>query len=287
MSANLSFFEKPVFRSGVILTIILAFAAPTLLRIAQQSWTQESGAHGPIVLATGLWLMTQCDWTDGTDNPRIFQKYAPWALLIFVALPTYIFGRAYDFLSLEAGGVYLAIVAIAAVWLGFGTLLRNFFPIFYLGFLLPLPGWVIDTATAPLQQLISESATRLLQAVGYPVSNSGVSITISHYQLLVEQACSGMNSIIGLVSITLFYIYILHKASWKYALVLIALILPVAMLANFVRVLVLILLTYYFGDAIAQGFLHGSAGILLFGAALLMMIAIDAGLRRLAPRLSS
>lgn len=287
MSESLAFFDRPIFRSWPVLAIVVIFVAPTMLRIAQQSWTQESGAHGPIVLATGLWLLTQCDWSTKSGTRSLLDRLGPWLLLILIALPIYIFGRAYEFLSLEAGGAYLAIIAVAAGWLGFGPLFRNLFPIFYLAFLLPLPGWLIDSATAPLQHLISDSATGLLRWFGYPVSNSGVSITIAHYQLLVEQACSGMNSIIGLVSITLFYIYILHKASWRYALVLIALILPVALLANFIRVLTLILLTYYFGDAVAQGFLHGSAGIILFGAALLMMIAIDAGLRRLAPRLLS
>src|SRR5690606_3539783 len=125
--------------------------------------------------------------------------------------------------------------------------------------------------TMPLQEFISYAATEILYVFGYPIARSGVALTIGPYALLVEQACSGMNSLIGLIAITLFYIYILHKASWRYAALLVVLIIPVAIFVNFLRVVTLILLTHYFGDAVAQGFLHNSAGIMLFAVALAIM----------------
>ncbi len=262
---------------------LAALVVPSLIRLAEQSWSTEAGAHAPIVLATGIWLLTRGSWA---ADPAGQAKWGGWAIaaLALIALPIYIFGRAYDFLSLEAGAVYLAVLLAGIAMVGPATLWRNAFPLFYLAFLIPIPGWIIDQVTAPLQHLISWSATELLAALGYPVSRSGVSIFIAQYQLLVEQACSGMNSLIGLTAITLFYIYVLHRASWRYALLLVALILPVAVVANFIRVLILILLTYYYGDAVAQGFLHNSAGILLFATALMMMILLDATLRRFVAR---
>ena len=273
-----------LFRSHWPLAIgVLALAAPTLVRVGEQSWSTEAGAHGPIVLATGIWLLMQGQWDADIAGRARFGTLAAAALAL-IALPIYIFGRAYDFLSLEAGAVYLAFLLLGVAVFGPATLWRNAFPLLYLAFLVPPPGWAIDQLTAPLQHLISMTATELLSALGYPVSRSGVSMYIAQYQLLVEQACSGMNSLIGLTAITLFYIYVLHRASWRYALLLVALILPVAVLANFIRVLVLVLLTYYYGDAVAQGFLHSSAGIVLFAGALMIMIGIDAALRRLLKR---
>lgn len=259
---------------------VAALTIPTLVRMAQQSWSTEAGAHAPIVLATGIWLLSRGDWSVDTTGRERFGTLATIALAL-VALPIYIFGRAYDFLSLEAGALYLALLLLGVAARGIGAMWRNAFPLFYMVFLIPLPGWFIDQLTMPLQHLISYVATEALAGLGYPITRSGVAINIAQYQLLVEQACSGMNSLIGLTSITLFYVYVLHRASWRYALLLVALILPVAVLANFIRVVILILLTYYYGDAVAQGFLHNSAGIALFATALLMMIAIDAGLRRL------
>ena len=84
-----------------------------------------------------------------------------------------------------------------------------------------------------------------------------------------------MNSLVSLTSVSLFYIYLLHASSWRYALFLTCWILPIAILANIFRVLVLVLITYYWGNEAAQGFLHNSAGLAMFVAALLGIFAID------------
>ena len=239
----------------------------------------EIGAHGPIVLATGLWLITQC-----LPDMRARQAPAlslPIILALATALPIYVFGRAYDFISLEAAGVYCAMLAMAYRLVGWRALRYNIFPFLYLGFLVPPPGWLIDQATAPLRMFVSTAATALLQPFGYPIQREGITLFIGSYQMLVEDACAGMNSIVGLTAITLFYIYLLHKASWRYSLLLVALIIPVAILVNIIRVIALILLTYYAGDGVAQGFLHVTTGIVLFTLALAAMFGIDWVLQRI------
>ncbi len=252
----------------------LVIAIPTFLRLGEQTWSTDAGAHAPIVLATGIWLLFQI----GNDRLQKDQAEANGFLLglgLVGALAIYIFGRAYDFISLEAGGLYLVFLAAAYRFLGAKSLIANFFPFLYLGFLVPPPGWMIDQITAPLQTFISWVVTSGLQALDFPIVRQGVTLYIAQYQLLVEQACSGMNSIIGLTAISLFYIYIMHRASWKYAAFLGLLIIPIAVLANLIRVLVLVLITYYYGDAMAQGFLHSTAGILLFAVALMLIFGID------------
>lgn len=257
----------------------LILLIPTIAGLGREVWSMEIGAHGPIVLATGLWLITQClhDMRArlAPSSPMIL------ALILALALPIYAFGRAYDFISLEALGVYGAMLALAYRLAGWPALRHNIFPFFYLGFLVPPPGWLIDQATAPLRTLVSIVATGILEPFGYPIMREGVTLFVGSYQLLVEDACAGMNSIVGLTAITLFYIYLLHKASWRYALLLVALIIPVAIFVNILRVIALILLTYYYGDGVAQGFLHVTTGIVLFTLALAGMFGLDWLLQRL------
>ncbi len=145
----------------------------------------------------------------------------------------------------------------------------------YTVFLIPLPGWVLDTLTQPLKIFVSDVTTWLLAAVGYPITQVGVTLYIAQYQLLVEDACAGLNSIISLTAVGLFYIYLLHNASWRYSLLLLAFVLPVAIAANIVRVIILVLITYYFGDEAAQGYLHDFAGIVTFVSALLLIFLLD------------
>lgn len=247
-------------------------AIPTIITLGEQVWSRESGAHGPIVLVTGLWLL----WRKA-DEWRAAKPERDWLTWVglSLALPLYAFGRAYDFISLEAAGLYGVALSMLHSQFGLRPMLRNWFPLLYLGFLIPPPGWIIDSITAPLKLFVSYITTEGLQAVGVPVFREGVTLTVAQYQLLVEDACSGMNSLNGLIAISLFYIYLLRNASWKYSLALVVLVVPIAILANIIRVVVLVLLTYFFGDAVAQGFLHMAAGLLLFVSALVLVFAVD------------
>lgn len=262
---------------GVGLILLLAplalLVGPTFYRLGTQVWSQEFGAHGPIVLATGAWLLWRQMPVMSEQGRRGHQAVS---LLGAVAgLAIYIFGRAYDLLSLEAGGLYVFGLALLYDRFGLPAMLRNWFPIFYLSLLLPIPGWMLDEFTAPLKLLVSSLSAAVVMPFGIPLVQEGVTMTVGPYQLLVEDACSGLNSLVGLIAITLFYIYLLRNASWRYSLFLVCLIIPIAILANVIRIVTLILLTYFFGDAVGQGFLHVTAGLFLFALSLLLMFLID------------
>lgn len=258
----------------------LAVLVPTLANLARQSWSSEAGAHGPIVLATGLWLLSYNKITMRDAGPL---PWATWLLPALAGWALYAFGRAFDFLSLEAGAVYLLGLVAALTLVGPRELRRHLFPWFYLAFAIPAPGWLLDKLTLPLRNFVSFAAVEMLQPLGYPVAQQGVSLAIAQYQLLVEDACSGMNSLTGLVAISQFYIYFMHRASLRYALVLVALVIPIAVFVNVLRVITLVLLTYHQGDAVAQGFLHETAGMALFVVALLITYLLDMLLQRVLP----
>lgn len=253
-------------------------AVPTLIRLAEQVWPMEIGAHGPIVLATGIWLLfhIRAELAALASKPPVLLALAGFV----VGIALYIFGRPYDLIALEAGGVYIFFLSAALLILGLRPMLNNVFPFLYLAFLIPVPGWILDQVTAPLQMLVSAVSTGILEALGYPIDRQGIVIFIAQYRLLVEDACSGMNSLIGLVAVMLFYIYIIHRASLRYTLLLAAAIIPIAVFVNILRVMALILLTYYAGDEVAQGFLHVTTGVVLFAVALGLTILLDKVLQR-------
>ena len=66
---------------------------------------------------------------------------------------------------------------------------------------------MVDAATVPLKVLISDLVTQVLYSAGYPIAQNGVVILIGPYELLVQDACSGMNSIFALSAIGVFYVY--------------------------------------------------------------------------------
>ncbi len=258
----------------LILLIGLALmVGPTLAALAAESWSREEGVHGPIVLVTGGWLL----WRARATIAALAVPGRGWlaAAGLVPALLLYSFGRAFDFLSLEAAGLIFALVAVAYAFLGGHVVRQLWFPILYLMFLLPLPGWFVDQVTAPLKQFVSVAAEALLSAAGFGIARQGVVLFVDQYQLLVEDACAGLNSLFSLASISLFYIYLRHNASWRYALFLLLWVVPIALLANLVRVILLVLITHFWGEAAAQGFLHNSAGMVMFVVALIGIFALD------------
>lgn len=258
---------------GVFLLGIAAILLPTMFDVARLTWTTEQGGHAPIIVATGAWLLYRELHT--TKLRARAGRLWLGSLALLVSLVGYVVARITGILEIEGGAMYFAILSAFYLLVG-GALLRAlWFPLVYLAVALPPPDTLVSLITQPLKIAISQSAVSLLHELGYPIANSGVTIQIANYELLVAAACAGLNSIITLSAICLFYVYLRHRSDLTAFLIVGVLIIPVAIFSNFIRVLTLVLITYYFGEAAAQGFLHDFAGLTLFLVALVSIIALD------------
>ena len=258
---------------------IALFSIPTFAFVVQEYWSREDGAHGPIVLFTGMWLIWR-QWGDAIPSREMPKGAKVWvSLAVFLILQ--VIARITQIVELEGFLMYGALLTVLYAFVGGEVLRRLWFPLFYLAFVFPPPETLVAAVTVPMKMWLSVAAIRFLDLFGYPIGGEGVRIFIGQYELLVAAACAGINSIISLSAISLFYIYVRHQAEWRYAAFLVLFIVPVALLANFVRVLILILLTYYAGEAAAQGFLHNFAGIVMFAVALASVFALDSVLKPL------
>ncbi|HJV94928.1 MAG TPA: archaeosortase/exosortase family protein, partial [Albitalea sp.] len=141
-----------------------------------------------------------------------------------------------------------------------------------------LPGIFVDAVTGPLKQWVSVIVQSSLFAVGYPIAHTGVMLTIGQFQLLVADACSGLNSMFSLSALGTLFMYVMARKNLWHNAIMLAAILPIAFAANIVRVIILVLLTYHFGDEAGQGFLHGAAGMALMVVALLIFFLLDTAL---------
>ncbi len=260
--------ENPVLVAGM-----LAIFVPTILFVARDSWSSEQGAHGPIVLATGLWLLAR-EWKDARP---LFQPAPTWHIVLaFVPLLLlYYVSRVSAIVELEGYLMYCLLVVVLYSFAGKRAMIVMWFPLLYMLFLFPPPETVIAVITNPLKIALSKWSVDFLYMLHYPIAQQGVTIQIGQYQLLVADACSGLNSLVSLSAISLFYVYLRHRANFRYAMLLFLMVLPVAVFANFVRILFLVLLTYYGGEAMAQGFLHDFAGMTTFMTALVTIFLID------------
>ena len=258
---------------------VAAILLPTMIEFCQFNWTTEQGGHGPIVMAIGLWLL----WREvkSSSAPRKPGNAVIGSLALIGLLAVYLVSRITGILEIEALAMYGALIVGAYMLFG-GAMIRSvWFPLLYLALTLPPPDSVVAAVTQPIKIAISEWAVSLLYALGYPIASSGVMIQIAQFELLVAAACAGLNSIISLGAICLFYGYLRHRTNLLAFVVIALSVIPIAVFSNFIRVIILILITYYLGEAAAQGFLHDFAGLTMFAVALLSVFVIDSIFSRL------
>ncbi len=252
--------------------LLLAYL-PTVRSLIDGPWQTEQEGHGPLIIAASVWLVWQARrkiaLTDVKSAPL-----AGWLLLLFGLLLMFL-ARTQDVLTVEAFSILPVLVGCVLIAAGWAMLRALAFPIGFLFFAVPMPDWLIDAATVPLKVFISNVVTQVLYAAGYPVAQNGVMIMIGTYQLLVKDACSGMNSIFALSAIGVFYAYAFRWNEKLRSLILLLSIVPITIAANFIRVLALVLIAYYGGPDLLEGPVHDLTGISLFIVAILLLFLLD------------
>lgn len=252
---------------------LLAMYVPTYAKLADQIWSQDGQGHGPVILALVCWLTWQ-RLPQLADLPFASRPILGSILFAF-GLVLYAFGRSQDFPEFETTSQWFIFGALLLFFRGTAGFKQMWFPLFFLFFLVPLPSVVVAAITSPLKAAVSYVAEALMYHAGFPIGRSGVTLTIGQYKLLVADACAGMNSIFALEAIGVYYLSVAKYTNGLRNILLAIFILPISFVSNVVRVIVLVLVTYYFGDEAGQGFVHGFAGILLFMVATMLTIGLD------------
>ncbi|MFP3942408.1 MAG: exosortase B [Alphaproteobacteria bacterium] len=266
--------EHPARPFWPLFAAFLAMYVPTYGRLASGPWETAQDGHGPFILFAALWL-AYSQLREFHFRPLSPRPLSGGAIL-FAGLLAYVIGRSQNMLFVEAGSQIPVLMGLILVFHGERLLLRLWFVLVFMVFLVPLPGWFMSALTGPLKQTVSALAVDWLYALGYPVSQNGVIIFIGQYKLLVKDACAGLNSMFSLSAVGLFYIYLAHRRNPVHSLILALFILPASFFANLVRVLILILATWHLGEAAGQGIIHDSSGVIMFVAALATFLLLDA-----------
>lgn len=250
---------------------LLVLYVPTYYALSHGLWQTSDQAHGPIVLLVILFLFWEK--RESFFNHSEDKKY-PFlgGLLICIGLLSYVLGRSQGIIMLDLGSQIPLLSGLILALLGWRSLCKLWFPIFFIVFLLPLP---LAPLTLPMKMAVSYVTETVLFWFDYPIARSGVILHIGQYQLLVADACAGMHTLISLEALGLLYLNLVKHDSAIRNIVLAALIIPISFTANVIRVISLTLITYYFGDEVGQGFVHGFAGMLLFIVALIIIMTVD------------
>ena len=263
----------------IVLGLIVLYG-PTFYDLLTGLWITEAQAHGPMIFALALWLIYR-QW------PLMMERSAGkptssmgWVVLA-IGLILYIIGRSQQIHMFEVGSFIAVLAAILLIKRGGSALKVLWFPLFFMLFMIPLPGTLVIMLTMPMKMAVSYVTEHLLYWANYPIARNGVILQIGQYQLLVADACAGLQTLLTLEALGLFYLNVVRHTSAFRNVMLAIFIIPISFSANVIRVITLTLITYYFGEAAGQGFLHDFAGMVLFVTALILILVVDKILRLL------
>ena len=256
---------------------LLALYLPTYQQVFSNLWVHEDQAHGPIVLMVIVFLFWQKREhfaLSAADKPAPIMG----GINFFFGLLCYVAGRSQDIFILDLASQMFVLAGIFLFMRGLPMLKALWFPLFFIIFMIPFP---LDSFTLPMKMAVSYVTETILFWFDYPIAREGVILQIGQYQLLVADACAGMHTLISLEALGLLYLSLVKHDSLIRNITLTILIIPISFTANVIRVITLTLITYYFGDEVGQGFVHGFAGILLFFVALMFIMTVDSMLQYL------
>src|ERR1700716_4050796 len=273
LTGTKSFASRGLLWPALLLVSSIAAYLPTFMTLAAGPWQTEQEGHGPLIVAAAVWLVWQSH--DKLRTATLSPSPVLGWLVLLGGLAILVLSRNQDIWFLEVASQIPVLAGCVLLLAGWNVLRILAFPIGFLIFSAPAPGWMVDGATVPLKVLISDLVTNGLYAAGYPIAQNGVVIQIGPYQLLVQDACSGMNSIFALSAIGVFYVYAFRWHEKIRALILLSLIIPITITANFLRVVSLVLIAYYGGVGMIEGFIHDLTGTALFIVAVGLMLLSD------------
>lgn len=258
-------------------SLLIGFALlylPSYWDLSHTVWAADEQGHGPIILAVSFWLLYRKRHELLSLQVARTAPLAGAAALLF-GLLLYVLGRSQAIQMFEVGSQIAVIGALVLLFRGWAGLRLVWFPLFFLLFMVPLPEALVAAVTGPLKSAVSAVASNLLFALGYPVGRAGVVLTVGPFQLLVADACAGLNSMFTLEALGMLYMNLMNYKSALRNTILAVVLVPIAFCANIVRVMILVLVTYHFGDEAGQGFVHGFAGMVLFFVGLAFMLLTD------------
>jgi exosortase len=261
---------------AVLLGLVVLLYAGVLRALVGQWWSDPDYGHGflvPLFSGYVVWRRRE-QWLKSESKPANFGllvMVGAVVLLLAGSLGAELFTSRVSLLALLAGMIlFLA---------GWKMLRAVSFPLAFLLLMIPIPVIIYNQITFPLQLLASRFATFWLEVVQVPVLREGNVLILPNYSLEVVEACSGIRSLMTLITLAVAYGYLLEPRRWaRYVLVI--LMIPIAIVSNAIRIMGTGVLTYRFGPKAAEGFFHEFSGWVIFLAALLLMFASHAILKR-------
>ncbi|MFZ5568854.1 MAG: exosortase [Thermodesulfobacteriota bacterium] len=245
----------------LLLSISFLFLYLPVWRNLISTWSSDDDySHGFFIVP----LVCFIAWRKRGTLQQTRIEPGSWGLgLIILSLVLYLLATTGEIITVAS--ISLVLVSAGVIWYLFGKyVLRELaFCFLLLLFMIPIPSQIYSTLTVPLQLLVSQLSTMLARSMGVPIFREGNVIFLSDWTLQVVQACSGLRSIMSLLTLSAVFGYLTLRSNLLRLLLLLSSI-PAAILVNIFRVSMMIFAYQYFSYDLTAGTTHTVFGLLIF-----------------------
>lgn len=255
--------------------LVAVLYTPVFKQLYTSRWENIDYTHAYLILPVSLFLVwhKRKQIAEALAQPQSALARRTGPLLLGLGCFFFFFGWRMDYLMVST--VSLIPVLYGIVLYRYNSALAKLmtFPILYLLLLVPPPLGILDAITMPMRQLVTVLSASFLDLF-YTVKREGLMMSVDHAQIYIGAPCSGFRSLISMFALALIYVHLI-KLDPVRKRVLIAAVLPLALFGNFVRVITLCLITYYFGKEAGEGFFHGFSGMVIFVIMMMGLMGLE------------
>lgn len=254
-------------RAGVLLLLWFVVFAPVLPSLWDDWVGHSDNSHGLLVpLIAGYFA-----WQKRKELVNIALSPSPWgAWLLIGSLVIYVVAFVGDVAFISRVMMISSLIGLLLFNFGWEFVRVMLFPLLFLFFMIPVPVSLIEKVSIPLQLFASTASAHLIALLSIPVYQEGNILYFAQTQLEVAQACSGLRSIMALTMLSVIFVH-LSRSGMTGKIVLLLSAIPIALLANILRVTATGVLAHFYGSMVAKGFLHEFSGIVVFAVGFLVL----------------
>jgi len=235
------------------------------------AWAKsEEYSHGFLILPICAYIL----WRKKESLAEVRINPSIWGLaLVIFSLLLYLFAHVAEILTLRSLSLVFVLSGVVIYFYGFRMFKELPFPLFLLLFMIPIPSQIYSSLTIPLQLFVSKTSVFIAALLGLPIYREGNVIHLPDRTMQVVQACSGLRSMISLVTLAAVFGYLTLKSNFLRTVLFVSGV-PAAIFVNIIRVLLLVAAFHYFSVDLTAGSIHTVFGMTIFILALLLIIVI-------------
>jgi len=254
---------------GFIALLFLLLYAPVYPSLVDTWLNDSNNSHGllvPFIFLYLVWMLK--DEIKATELRSSLVGLVILAVSLAIYFASFVGDLAFP-ARITMITTLAGLVLYTCGWQVFKLLL---FPILFLFFMVPVPVTILGLIAFPLQLFVSDLSANLIDWYGIPVYQEGNLLFFARYSFEVTEACSGIRSMVSFLTLGALFAYF-ARDSWTKSALLVLSAIPLAILVNLIRVTGTGILANYFGNRVAQGFLHDFSGFVVFGIGVLLMLS--------------